>query len=57
MDNIKMANIINCRFSQLDQYKGPKVYRGLRDEKTTLQRTFSFRFVTDKECLDALRHL
>ena len=50
---IKMANLLNFRFSQLGQYKGPKVYRGLREKNNTSKRTFSFRFVTDKECYDA----
>ena len=51
-----MANL-NFRFSQLGQYKGPKVYSGLREKNNPSKRTFSFRFVTDKECYDALRHL
>ena len=54
---IKMANLLNFRFSKLGQYKGPKVYRALREKNNLSKRTFSFRFVTYKECHDALRHL
>ena len=54
---IKMANLLNSQFSQLDQYKGPKVYRGLREKNNPSKRIFRFLFVTDKECHDALRHL
>ena len=52
-----MANLLNFQFSQLGQYKGPKVYRSLRKKNKRSKRTFSFLFVTDKECHDALRHL
>ena len=56
-DNIRMAYLLIFQFSQLGQYKGPKVYRGLREKNKPSKRTFSFHFVTDKECHDALRHL
>ena len=52
-----MANPLNFRFSQLGQYKGPKVYRGLREKNNPSKRTFIFRFVPDKESHDALRDL
>ena len=55
-ENVKMANLLNFRFPQLGQYKGPKVSRGERT--TTLQSEHSVSvFVTDKEIHDALRHL
>ena len=54
---MKMENLLNFRFFQLGQYKGPKVYRGLREKNNPSKRTFSFRLVTDKECHDVLRHL
>ena len=56
-ENIKMANLLNFRFSHFGQYRGLEVYRGLREKNNPSKRTFSFRFVTDKECHDAVRHL
>ena len=52
-----MANLPNFQFFQLGQYKGLKISRGLGEKNNPSKRTFSFRFLTDKECHDALRHL
>ena len=56
-ETMKMANLLTFQFSQLGQFKGPKFYWGFSEKNSPSKRTFSFRFVTDKECHDALRHL
>ena len=54
---IKMAKLLIFVFLNLANTKDQK-FKGALERKTTLQNeTFSFRFVSDKECHDALRHL
>ena len=51
----KIANFMNYKFSILGNYVGPKIPFKSLQYKTN--KTFSFRYITEKECFQQLKQL
>ena len=53
----KIANLLNYRFSTLEKFQGPQHPLQNSETGNPKQKTFSFHYVTEKDCHDAIRAL